>query len=148
MKRPTGLPIRHQMLAASTIAMPSQSSPTPSRRCSGSRSRALRPNRRAVKPTLPATTIHAAASACPIHWIRIRMGSRGSGRAGRRRPWPARRLLPLRGLRLVDELPRRAEVDPDPERDWPGRPVVLALRRAGRSGSARTFSELPPRGRV
>ena len=104
MKRPTGLPIRHQTLAASTIAMPSQSSPTPSRRCSGSRSRALCPNRRAVKPAPPATTIHAAASACPIHWTRIRMGSRGLGRAGGRRPWPARRLLPLRGLPLVDEL--------------------------------------------
>ena len=76
------------------------------------------------------------------------MGSRGLGRAGGRGPWPARRLLPLRGLPLVDELRRRAEADPDPERDWPGRPVVLALRRAGRSGSARTFSELRPRGRL
>ena len=67
MDRPTRLSIPHQMLAASTIATASQSSPTPSRRCSGSRSRALWPNRRAVKPARLATTIHAAAIACPIH---------------------------------------------------------------------------------
>ena len=146
--RPTGLPIRHQMLATSTIAMASQSSPTPSRRCSGSRSRALRPNRRAVKPTVPATTIHAAARAWPIHWIRIRMGSRVLGRAGGRRPLGVGRFLPLRGLRLAADVPRRADLDPDAERAWLGRLVVLALRRAGLSGSARAFSELPSRGRV
>ena len=151
MDRPTGLPIRHQMLAASTMPMASHSRPTPSRRCSGSRSRAPFPNRRAVNPVVPATTIHAAASACPIHWIRIRMGSRVAGFAGGRRPLVrlAGRFLPLRGLRLADEPPRRAEFDPDPERDRAGRPdEVRGLRWAARSGSARTSAELSPRGRV
>jgi hypothetical protein len=75
------------------------------------------------------------------------MGSWDLGRAGGRRPRPAGRPLRLRGLRLAADVPRRADLDPDAERAWLGRLVVLALR-AGLSGSAREFSELPPRGRV
>ena len=59
------------------------------------------------------------------------MGSRVAGFAGGRRPLVrlAGRFLPLRGLRLADELPRRAEFDPIPngiERDVPTRYVVYA----------------------
>src|ERR1700761_661506 len=134
--RPTGLPMPHQMLAASTNATASQSSPIPSRRCSGSRSRALRPIRRAPKPTAPPATIQHAATAWPSQLTRIRIGSRDRTEAG----WRPRAVLPLR-LAVVrerdEELGRLAVVVLG--RLVVGRPEVLAgLFRAGPGGSART----------
>src|SRR6201996_4843824 len=110
--RPTGLPMPHQMLAASTNATASQSSPIPSRRCSGSRSRALRPIRRAPKPTAPAATIQHAATAWPTQLTRIRIGSRVWTEVGRRGRAVLPRLLPLAVLRGRDddELVRLAVV--------------------------------------
>src|ERR1700733_14726175 len=75
MPRPTGLCIRAQIPAPRRIARPSQNSPTPSRRWSGCRSRALRPKRRAPKPTAPATSIHPAPDAWSSHLARITIGS-------------------------------------------------------------------------
>ena len=117
--RPAGLPIRHQMLAASTMAIPSQSSPIPSRRCSGSRSRALRPNRRAVKPTIRAAVIHAAARTRATRWNRALTGSRTGGR----RPLPESRPRPPPAARPPWEPPRRPAwtLTPGVTRHGPGR---------------------------
>ena len=66
------------------MATPRVSSPTPSRRWCGSRSRAPRPMARTANPTAPAATIQAAAIVRPIHPIRITTGSwDGPPRAGR-----------------------------------------------------------------
>ena len=87
MARPAALSIRPHRLAASTMATPRVSSPTPSRRWCGSRSRAPRPMARAANPTAPAATIQAAAIVRPIHPIRITTGSwDGPPRADG--PWP------------------------------------------------------------
>ena len=101
MDRPAALGIRNHRPAASTMAAPRVSSPTPSRRWCGSRSRAPRPTARAANPTAPATSIQAAAIILPVQLTRITTGSRGGGPwAGRRpadRPW-AVRPLPVPGL--------------------------------------------------
>ena len=76
MARPAALSIRAHSEAPSTMATPRVSSPTPSRRWCGSRSRAPRPMARAAKPTAPAATIQAAAIVRPVHPIRITTGSR------------------------------------------------------------------------
>ena len=75
MARPAALLIRPHSEAASTMATPRVSSPKPSRRWCGSRSRAPRPMARAAHPTAPAATIQAAAIVRPVHPIRITTGS-------------------------------------------------------------------------
>ena len=75
MARPAALPMRPHSEAASTMATPRVSRPTPSRRWCGSRSRAPRPIARAANPTAPAATIQAAAIVRPVHPIRITTGS-------------------------------------------------------------------------
>ncbi len=86
------------MVAATTRAAARKASPSPSRRCASSRSRALLPKPRAPKPTACAATIHIPATSRPSQPARIRIGS--AVRCGRRpavpreRPWPAGRFLP------------------------------------------------------
>ncbi len=58
---PTTLPRCHQVVAATTTAAPRKARPTPSLRCIGSRSAALRPRARAAKPTACAATIQSVA---------------------------------------------------------------------------------------
>src|SRR5215207_6096304 len=55
----------HQTAAAATTASPMTNNPTPSRRCSGSRSRALRPMDRATDPMAWASPSHTAATPRP-----------------------------------------------------------------------------------
>ena len=55
----------HQTAAAATTASPMTNSPTPSRRCSGSRSRAPRPIERASEPSPWAIPSHTAATPRP-----------------------------------------------------------------------------------
>ena len=55
----------HQTAAAATTASPIRNSPTPSRRCSGSRSRAAPPILRAPAPTPWAEAIQVAATPRP-----------------------------------------------------------------------------------
>ena len=86
MDRPAALGIRNHRPAASTMAAPRVSSPTPSRLWWGSRSRAPRPMARAANPTAPATPSQAAAIIRPVHVTRSTTGSRGL-RAGGRRPF-------------------------------------------------------------
>ena len=65
--------------AASTMATPRVSSPTPSRRWCGSRSRAPRPTARAANPTAPATSDPGGRDHLAGPATRITTGSRGGG---------------------------------------------------------------------
>src|SRR5579872_6380458 len=96
MDRPAALGIRNHRPAASTMATPRVSRPTPSRRWCGSRSRAPRPTARAAQPTAPATASQAAAIILPVQATRITTGSRGL-RGGAGRPLVVRP-LPVPGL--------------------------------------------------
>src|SRR5712691_400676 len=126
MARPAALLIRPHSEAASTIATPRVSSPTPSRRWCGSRSRAPRPTALAANPTAPAATIQAAAIMRPVHPIRITTGSWDAPPLAARplaarpfavRPFPA---LPLEVFFFW------------PERGWVPRPgLALPPRGAG-----------------
>src|SRR5215472_8870419 len=102
MSRPTALPMPHQVVAATTTAAPSRPRPIPSRRCSGSRSRALLPTAPTAAPTACAASIHAAAIARAIHSIRITNGLAGGGGCALPRifPFPPRAapLAPFAGL--------------------------------------------------
>src|SRR6185369_8341543 len=149
MDRPAALGIRNHRPAASTMAAPRVSSPTPSRRWCGSRSRAPRPTARAANPTAPATSIQAATIILPVQRTRITTGSRG-GRAGAGRPFAVRPLavpdLPD-GFRLLFFLvPERVWLPcPCLRREaWRAGDLVAAGRPAG-SGAA---SSSPPRGRA
>src|SRR5690348_3009129 len=140
--RPTALPILAHRLAASTMATPRVSRPTPSRRWCGSRSRAPRPTARAAQPTAPATPSQAATIILPVQATRITTGSRGL-RDGAGRPLVVRPLpvpdLPD-GFRLLFLF--------GPERVWLGAlraGDLLAARRTGVSGAA---SSSPPRERA
>src|SRR5690349_1432638 len=142
MDRPAALGIRNHRPAASTMAAPSVSSPTPSRLWCGSRSRAPRPTARAAQPTAPATPSQAATIILPVQATRITTGSRGL-RDGAGRPLVVRPLpvpdLPD-GFRLLFLL--------GPERVWLGAlraGDLLAARRTGVSGAA---SSSPPRERA
>src|SRR5512146_3480430 len=75
MPRPAALCMRTQTPAASRIAIPSQNSPTPSRWWSGCRSWALRPTRRTVNPSTPATSIHPAQTVRKLHPAKMTSGS-------------------------------------------------------------------------
>src|SRR5215471_8628897 len=99
---PTTLPMCHQVVAATTRAAPRKARPTPSLRCIGSRSAALRPSARATDPAACATTIHAAVRTRPIHPNRMTNGSVAGGRCVRR---DALRPLPFLG-RPLGALPR------------------------------------------
>src|SRR6195952_2055885 len=82
----------HQTDAATTTASPTRNSPAPSRRCSGSSSRAVWPIRRTPSPTAWATPSHAVTStrARAVHTRAIGpeplRTARGAGRAGLRPP--------------------------------------------------------------
>src|SRR5690348_15206090 len=113
---PTTLPMCHQVVAATTRAAPRNARPTPSLRCIGSRSAALRPSARATEPAACATTIHAAVMTRAIHPNRMTNGSVAGGRCVRRaalRPLPFLGLLPrppygarvLLLTRVRDEVP-------------------------------------------
>ena len=90
----------HQTAAAAMTASPISRRPTPSRRCSGSRSRAVRPMLRAVAPTAWAIPSQIAAAPRPSSEKKRKTGpgpfrtARGAGR----RPLAGRRVA---GLRLV-----------------------------------------------
>src|SRR3984893_462126 len=148
MARPTALPIRAHSEAASTMATPRVSSPTPSRRWCGSRSRAPRPTARAPQPTAPATPSQAAAIILPVQATRITTGSRGFRAGGRPFAVPFR---PVPCLPAGFWLPFFLGA----ERAWLPCPClrrragdcdfVVAFERAGVSGAA---SYSPPRGRA
>ena len=76
----------HQTAAALTMARATSTRPTPSRRCSGSSSRAVRPMLRAVAPSAPAIPIQTARSAVQSARKNRRTGpgpertARGAGR--------------------------------------------------------------------
>ncbi len=75
----------HQEAAAAMIAAHNAASPRPSRRCSGSRSRALRPRARERVPTVCASAIQIAATAVATQPARITNGLvGGAGRVVRR----------------------------------------------------------------
>src|SRR5215469_18750299 len=99
---PTTLPMCNQVVAATTRAAPRKARPTPSLRCIGSRSAALRPSARAADPAACATTIHAAVMTRAIHPNRMTNGSVAGGRCVRR---DALRPLPFLG-RPLGPLPR------------------------------------------
>ena len=146
MDRPAALGIRNHRPAASTMAAPRVSSPTPSRLWCGSRSRAPRPMARAANPTAPATPSQAAAIIRPVHVTRITTGSRGL-RAGGRRPFVARRpadrpwALPV-GFRLLFFF--------GAERVWLPCPAYGPATCLGRAASRRlgAASSSPPLGRA
>ena len=84
---PTGPVSPHHVTAATTTAAPTSARPRPSRRCAGSRSRALRPRRRAAPPTRWARPSQTAATA-RARAVMIRLtgpGPREGRRAGARR---------------------------------------------------------------
>src|SRR5690349_1366596 len=141
MDRPTALGIRNHRPAASTMAAPRVSSPTPSRLWCGSRSRAPRPTARAAQPTAPATASQAAAIILPVQATRITTGSRGLPTRGRPLAVP---FLPVPGLpagfRLLFFL--------GPERVWLGALRAGDLLAARRTGGSGTASSSPPRERA
>src|SRR6516165_5807303 len=104
------------VVAATTTAPPSSARPMPSRRCIGSRSRALLPTWRTAAPAVCAATIHIPVIACPIHSIRITNGLVGCFFCGRPPLPPPDLPRPLAGLPLplADrlELPERERAGP------------------------------------
>ncbi len=105
------LPRCHQVVAATTIAAPRKARPTPSRRCSGSRSRALRPRARAPAPAAWANSIHTPDTARATQPMKIMIGSvcGADRRFERPRPRP-----PLDPPRVFLPLPEPLRVDPRP----------------------------------
>src|SRR5690349_22146428 len=144
MDRPAALGIRNHRPAASTMAAPRVSNPTPSRRWCGSRSRAPRPTARAAQPTAPATASQAAAIILPVQATRITTGSRGLPTGGRPFAVP---FLPVpglpAGLRLLFFLGPFG-----PERVWLGALRAGGLLAARRTGVSGADSSSPPRGRA
>src|SRR5215469_8275342 len=134
MPRPTWLCIRTQTPAASTMASPSHARPTPSRRCTSSRSRALCPIRRAAKPAVPATSIHPARAVRKAQPARITTGSldRVAGVAFRAPFFPERPVLlpplplPLPALGLPPPRLPPPPAFPRPEPLAPPRPLAPA----------------------
>src|SRR6516225_8123276 len=106
---PTTLPVCHQVVAATTRAAPRKARPTPSLRCSGSRSAALRPSARAADPAACATSIHAAPTTRAIHSNKMTNGLVADCRCVRR---DALRPLPFLGrpLGLLPDPPYGARV--------------------------------------
>src|SRR5690606_33355330 len=98
---PTGPLSDHHSRTATTTASASSRKPTPSRRCSGSSSRAPAPILRTAPPVTFAMPIQVPRAA----------------RQGRPTTPPRRAAVP----------PRRREVDPDPRRAW-GRVEAPRLR--------------------
>src|SRR5215831_10751754 len=103
------LPRCHQVVAATTIAAPRKARPRPSRRCSGSRSRALRPSARAPAPAAWASSIHTPETARATQPMKIMIGSVCG--ADRRFERPRPRLDPPR---VFLPLPEPLRVDPRP----------------------------------
>ena len=94
----TGPVACHQVAAAAMIAPHSAVRPTPSRRCSGSRSLALGRATLATDPTVWASAIQMPVSKPPSQPTRMTNGLVDLGRLGRRLGGlrPAGRLVPLR----------------------------------------------------
>src|SRR6266567_4315659 len=130
---PATLLMCHQVVAATTRAAPRKARPSPSLRCIGSRSAALRPRPRAAKPAACATSIHAAATARAIHSNRIRNPLLAG--CGRRGPRPLPRWFP-----------------PRPFRAWPlpraGPRLLLLVRVRGEVPAGRGRVAVLPCGRV
>ena len=135
----------HHTAAAATVARPKRNSPTPSRRCSGSRSRADCPTERATAPRAWARPSHTAAIPRPTAPNERETGpgplrtARGAGRdAGRRedalerlRPFADEeegRLLVLRD-RVLEPLVVRLVPDVLELRDPGGEDVRVAMVR-------------------
>src|SRR5690349_19278640 len=129
----------HHTAAATTMARPKRNRPTPSRRCSGSRSRADCPIERATAPTACATPSHTAATPRPTRAKVRETGpcplrtARGAGRALERlRPFAdergAGRLLVLRD-RVLEPLVVRFDPDVLELRDPGGEDVRVAMVR-------------------
>ena len=124
----------HQVATAATIAAHSAVRPAPSRRWSGSRSRALRPRARETVPTVWASAIQIAATALTTQPARITNGLvEGAGRV-LRRPVDLPRLLGRLRLVLYAAPRRLRAAEPDPRR------VELA--------GCRDRLVVPPRGRA
>ena len=125
--RPTPPRSPHHSTAATTVASPSSASPTPSRRCAGSRSRALLPTRRASQPTRWARPSQTARRPRPSRRPE-RRGSRRRGRVPRAagpRPSAGRRDRRRRGR----SRGRRARATPRPvERAAGLRPLLAPAR--------------------
>ena len=151
----------HQTAAAATTASPMTNSPTPSRRCSGSRSRAPRPIERASEPSPWAIPSHTAATPRPSAAKARKTGpgplrtARGAGlrvRVGARLLEERFFLLGVPRVRVPD-APR--VVRPD-ELDRPalGRAPAPRTRRGRRTGRHDTKRRPPslqshgPHGRV
>ncbi len=115
MPRPTTLLTVNQVVAAVTIAAPSRVRPIPSRRCIGSRSRALLPMARTAAPVACAATIHTATIRCPIHSTRITNALLDGGRRGR--PLPPLEYPPRPLPALPFPLAGRRAPPPERERD-------------------------------
>ena len=104
---PTGPGRPHHSRAATTSAAPMKASPSPSRRCAGSRSRAPLPTRRAIPPSRWAMAIHSPRN------IRTNSGvERG----------------PRRGLRRRDDPEDRPEREPERD-EAPERPQEVPVER-------------------
>ena len=111
---------------AVTTASPTSSSPAPSRRCSGSRSRAAPPIRRAAPPSAWATASHACAERAEHAEDRARAAAHGSGRGARGQAAGTRRLrrsasaraagTPGSGARTASTTASRRALAPRPRR--------------------------------
>src|SRR3954454_12259413 len=112
-KSPTPPGSCHQTAAATITASPIRNSPAPSRRCSGSRSRAVWPTVRTPAPSRCAAPSQSALSARPTAWVSRAIGpvplrtARGEGRLDEvERRFDA-------GFLLRDWLPDDRLVDPE-----------------------------------
>src|SRR6476469_3016890 len=105
----------HQTAAAETTARPKRKSPIPSRRCSGSRSRAVCPMLRAVAPRAWAMASQTAATPLPSV-VNSRASGPGPVRtargAGRRAVEEALLLELLEGELFEEVLPRDVLLEP------------------------------------
>lgn len=151
----------HQTAAATTMARPMTNSPAPSRRCSGSRSRADCPTERATAPRAWAMPSQTEATARPTPPKPRATGpgplrtARGAGRfavlrAGAREP-----PLLVRAAGLLEVLRDRVFEDEVPPRELPRdlvEPDVLELRDPGgedvRVAMPRPYGRVTPAPRI
>ena len=157
---------RHHSAALTTMASPTRLRPTPSRRCSGSSSRAVEPMRRTIAPSRWATPSQSARSprprartAAPPDPAAIVRRDRatascccGLARAGRRRTSGlatgragsrALALRPRRGRRTGRHAPTLREGHTSPTRNTP----LLGRRRPPPLGRDRSSGPLDSTGR-
>ena len=141
----------HQTAAATTTASPKRNSPTPSRRCSGSRSRAVWPMLRATAPTPCAIASQTAATPRNERAEGARDRTRAVAYGARRRTLRCR---PLRGGSLGAHLAPRARALGGRLALRTGTPgsgaraaSASAARGARRPGGGRALAPRPRRGR-